>query len=131
MARGLEQHQARAEAVSLLGKDLARRARSRCELCDGHEGALRPFEVPPVPEDPSLEHALLLCERCTAGALGEPVEAAQCHFLETAVWSELVPAQVTAVRLLRRLAGEGAGWAAQTLETVYLPPEVEAWAAQG
>ena len=127
MARGLEQHQARSQAVSLLGKDLARRARRRCELCDGREGPLRPWEVPPVPEEPALEHALLLCERCTAGAAGEPVDPTACRFLETAVWSELPAAQVTAVRMLRRLAEEGAAWAGQTLESAYLDPEIEAW----
>ena len=34
MAKGLLKHQERKSALSLLGKDLARRARSKCELCE-------------------------------------------------------------------------------------------------
>lgn len=134
MARGRDKYQGRVDAVRQLGRTLARRAGSSCELC-GAKGAgtrLDPWEVPPAPaEEPDVERTLLLCDRCLAaadgGSLGDP---GQWRFLDEAVWNELQPAQVTAVRLLRRLGeGESAGWAAATLEAVYLSPEVEEWVA--
>lgn len=128
MAKGLEKHQARKDALSLLGKDLARRAGSKCELCEAAGVRLDPWEPPPVPDEPSLDRVLLLCERCTrladGGKLGDPSEL---RFLETTVWSELTPLQVTSVRLLQRLAAENVAWAAETLDGAYLSDETQEW----
>jgi protein PhnA len=131
MSRGLLKHQARQEALQGLGRALARRAKSSCELCGASGVPLRAFEVPPSGEEPTLEATLLLCERCQQGAQGGPLEPEQWRFLENAVWLELAAAQVCAVRLTRRLAGARAPWASALLEDLYLSPEVEAWAGQG
>ena len=55
-------------------------------------------------------------------------DAVPWRLLEGVVWSDFPPVQVTAIRLLRRLASEGAGWAADTLDAVVLEPDVQKWA---
>lgn len=127
MARGFQQHKKRKAAVAGLGRTLSRRARSACELC-GDGGELTVVEVAPAPEEPDADAAVMLCPRCiraTEGGRGAP-PASELRFLEGAVWSEVVPAQVLAVRLTRRLAAGGAVWAADLLGGLYLDPAVEA-----
>ena len=64
MAKGYELHQVRMMALQGMGKDLARRAKSKCELTGEAGVSLRPYEVPPVPEDPDIERTLLISTRC-------------------------------------------------------------------
>ena len=64
MAKGREEHDARTARLQSFGKDLARRAKSKCELCEKAGEKLRIFEVPPEPRDPDRERCLLLCGRC-------------------------------------------------------------------
>ena len=60
-------------------------------------------------------------------AQGGDADPEEWHFLETTAWSELAPAQVTAVRMLRRFAEDDIAWARNTLENLYLDPALEAW----
>lgn len=118
MARRKDQHDARKAAVAALGKGLSRRARSRCELC-GEGGTLRVVEVSGGPDTPDEDWALLLCDRCReADPRDDP---ATLRFLETAMWSELAPVQVMAVR---RLRGLDVGWAREALDGLWLEPEI-------
>ncbi len=112
-------------AFQALGKDLARRARSRCELCE-QARSLQVLPVPP-PDEADLDAAILACEPCREWAGGgRIVEPSELRFLETAAWSEIAPVQIVAVRLLRRLVEEGdAPWAADVLDGLWLPEEVE------
>ena len=129
MARGLEQHRQRRDAVAALGRALSRRAGSRCELCEASGVPLHPCEVPPLPEEPLAEQAVLLCGRCLGLAEGRAGhgDPASLRFLELAAWSPVPPAQVMAVRLARRLAEARVPWAMDLLDSLYLSPEVEAW----
>ena len=127
MARGYEQHRQRQEAQALLGRPLARRSRSRCELCDASQVRLVPFELAPFPEEPDPDRAAMLCEACLAGALGGQLDPLTWRHLERACWAEVPAVQVLAVRLLRRLDAEHVGWAAEALEGLWLDPEIEAW----
>lgn len=118
---------ARRAEVLALGKELSRRARSRCELC-GQAGSLSVVEPAPAPLEPAEDRALLLCGRC-AGLLelkpGKPLpDEASLRFLTEAVWAENSLVVVVAVRLLRRAQ---ASWAAQALDDRSLEPELEAW----
>lgn len=128
MSKSYLKHQERLNEVRGFGRALARRSRSSCELCGVTGERLDPVEIPPVPEEPDPERCLFLCERCAAaierGPTGDPNG---WRFLETAVWSELEPAQVVAVRLTRQLSEEDVAWAREVLEGLYLAPEVEAW----
>ena len=118
---------ARRAAVTGLGKELSRRARSRCELC-GQAGSLGVVEPAPAPLDPQEDRALLLCGRC-AGLLelkpGRPLpDEASLRFLTEAIWAENPLAVVVAVRLLRAVK---ASWGALALDDRPLEPELEAW----
>lgn len=125
MARGRDRHQAHQQALAGLGRVLSRRAGSSCELC-GEGAGLRPFEVEGGPSEPDPDWAVLACERCRE-AMGPKGRwsAGELRFLETAVWSDVVPAQLAAVRLARRVAEAGEGWARDTLDGLYLDPSVE------
>ena len=128
MGKGYETHQARVAALQALGKDLARRAKSKCELTGAAGVPLRPYEVPPVADEPDLERTLLLCEACHE-VLEQPKRLAGRAWqgLAEVVWSEMPAVQVVAWRMLQCLAMRE-DWAREVLEEVFLDPEVEAWA---
>jgi len=130
MAKGHDIHQARLTALQLLGKDLARRAKSKCELTGASGVPLRPYEVPPVPADPDFDRTLLLSEACHA-ALERPSTLAGrgWQVLAVAVWSENPAVQVVAWRMLKHLSVQE-DWAREVLEEAYLDPDVRIWAEQ-
>jgi len=126
MARGQDRAAERRAAVAALGKDLSRRARSRCELC-GEGGSLSVVEPGPAPQEPALDAAVLLCARCaalsTASSASLHRDQDTLRFLTTAIWAELPLVQALAVRLCRQLS---APWAALALEDLVLDDEIEA-----
>lgn len=128
MAKGYELHQARMMALQGMGKDLARRAKSKCELTGAAGVSLHPYEVPPEPEDPDIERTLLISEECHE-MLHHPERLAGRHWqcLAEAVWSERPAVQVVAWRMLEVLARRE-DWAREVLDEVFLDPEVETWA---
>ena len=126
MAKGREIHDARMAELSRFGKDLARLAKSKCELCEAAGEKLSIFEVPPVPAQPDMDRCLLLCQRCTgvSFAVREKVTGEQWRFLSEASWSEIPMVQVMAIRLLKRLSASQA-WAREALDTLFLDEEME------
>ena len=125
MSKARDAHHARRAAVAALGKSISRRASSRCELCDGSID-LRVQEVPPVQEDPHEDAAILACQLCREDLDGKrlgDLERLRC--LETAIWSEVAPVQVAAVRLLRRVALE-VDWAERALDGLWLDEDMTA-----
>lgn len=128
MAKGYELHQARMMVLQAMGKDLARRAKSKCELTGAAGVSLRPYEVPPVAEVPEIERTLLISLECHEVLEHQERLAGrgwQC--LAETVWSEMPAVQVVAWRLLEVLARRE-DWAREVLAEVFLDPEVEAWA---
>ncbi|MCX6875040.1 MAG: phnA protein [Verrucomicrobia bacterium] len=128
MAKGYETHQLRLSLLQGLGKDLARRAKSKCELTGASGVPLRAYEVPPVAEDPELDRTLLLSEACHA-AIQRPqsLDGREWRCLAEAVWSDFPALQVLAWRLLKQLAPREA-WARELIDECMLDPEIEAWA---
>jgi protein PhnA len=128
MAKGYELHQARMMALQGLGKDLARRAKSKCELTGAAGVPLWPYEVPPTGAEPDIERTLLVSEECLE-MLEYPDRLAGRHWqcLAETVWSEMPAVQVVAWRMLWELA-KREDWAREVLEEVFLDPEVEQWA---
>ncbi len=124
MSKAREKHAARLEALSLLGKDLTRRSRSHCELCDAHGIKLAPYELKPAQDTPDLERTIFACEVC-AGQLNKPKTLSPDHWrcLNTSVWSEVPPVQIVAVRVLKYLA-ENVEWAADLYDQLYIAPEI-------
>ena len=123
---GYEKHKARQEAMDALGRQLARRARSRCELCE-QSASLAPYEVPPVPAQPELDQTLLLCQTCRQMAQGGRLDDKHLRFIETTIWSDFEPVKVTSYLLLERLHEGGVAWATPVLENAYVTPEEQAW----
>jgi protein PhnA len=128
MGKGYDTHQARLLALQGIGKDLARRAKSKCELTGASGVPLRPYEVPPVAEDPDIERTLLLSEACHE-VLDHParLKGREWQCLAEVVWSEQAATQVVAWRMLQHLA-QREDWAREVLEEVFLDEEVEKWA---
>lgn len=86
-------------AVGVLGKDLTRRARGRCELCESRED-VRPWELPPFEVEPSLERTLLACGRCRGWLERGEAVGMDAQVLMQAVWSEEPAVCLAACRLL-------------------------------
>ncbi len=128
MARGYDDNQALQETLQALGKPLARRAKSACELCKA-QGTLQIIEVPPA-ESPELETSLLVCETC-AQQINDPDSRDPLHWfcLQETIWSEIPAVQVMSWRLLQGLKAEP--WAQDLLDQAYLADEVMQWAQTG
>lgn len=129
---GYDKHQERQQAVQSLGRALARRARSACELCEVSSVRLDPVEVTPLAEEPELERTIMVCERCAAaanaGSSGKGrLDPAAWRFLESAAWNPLAPVQVVAVRIAQRLAAADVAWARELVDTLYLDDAIRAW----
>jgi len=126
MASRRDKHHARRSSLAALGKNLSRRARSRCELCEA-TGRLTVVEIPGAPEEPEEAWALLACDRCRPIIEGEtrfrPEEVETLRFLTTSMWSELQGAQIVAVRALR---GLDTSWSREALDGLWLDEAVEA-----
>jgi protein PhnA len=106
-----------------LEAQLGERAGNRCELCGAAEN-LRVREVPPA--DGSADTAILVCETCD-NLLDDPAaNPNHWHCLNESMWSPVPAVQVTAWRILKKIAHEG--WPRDLLDMLYLEPEVQAWA---
>ena len=128
MGNGYETHQARVKALQALGKDLARRAKSKCELTGASGVPLQAYEVPPVSDDPELERTLLISAACHE-MLDFPkrLKGREWQCLAEVIWSEMPAVQVVAWRMLNELA-KREDWAREVVEEVFLDENVEAWA---
>ena len=128
MAKGLDKHRQRLDALNAFGKDLARRAKSQCEMCGASGTKLHIHEVPPVSSEPEFEHCILLCDSCKQ-QIDNPKQRQPDHWrcLNSAIWSEVPAVQVMAVSMLHALSDQP--WAAELQEQLYLSPEVESWLA--
>lgn len=99
------------------------RSGSTCELC----GAGAPLAGKAVePSDGSAERSILLCKNCVKQIATNTLDANHFRCLTGCVWSPVPAVQVMAYRLLKKMTGES--WVQEVLETIYLEPEVQAWA---
>ena len=126
MATGLEKHRARQTALSALGKQLARRANRRCELCQRGEAPLRPTEIGTPHPHPELSRAILACPQCAGALAGDGLCGAEWRHLETRMWSEVHPVKAAVITLLVRLSEANEEWAGDALDALYIEPEVRA-----
>ncbi|MGL5544856.1 MAG: PhnA protein [Cetobacterium sp.] len=120
MAKGLDRHQERLNIVSGFGKNLARRSKSKCELCEASGVKLSVFEVPPVKEEPNYDRCIFLCESCIE--LLKNIKKSKendFRFLSGSMWSEVAIVKVTALYILNSIKGRYS-WAEELLENAYL-----------
>ncbi len=131
MSTGFQGKFHRQNMLSRFAKELVRRSRSHCELCDCNGVKLDIFEVPPLAEEPDPDACILICEQCRKQIV-EPnkMVPAQWRCLNNSLYSEIPAVQVVAFRLLRRLEASGEHWAIELIEHAYLDPDIEAWANQ-
>ena len=126
MAKGRDRHQARQNELNLLGKPLAKRAKSRCELCSA-SGTLHIYEVPPV-HDPDVERCILICETCSEQIDNhKKIDLHHWLCLHESMWSEVDAVKVVAWRMLSHLRSH-THWAQDLLDQMYLDEETQKWA---
>jgi protein PhnA len=115
MASGREKQIAYREALSQIGKDLARRAKSKCEL-SGKRGSLVTVDLCEGDYEPVLATVVLVCaevaEHIAGRALNEPL-----HYVNDAVWSPEPAVRLAAERILVQIE---APWARDALDNVRL-----------
>ena len=122
MARGKEEHQAYLAALSGLGRELARRSRSRCEL-SGEKGRLEPFDLLGPTADPDLDHVLLVSAEVAEHLQGKGLDRDVLRYTENAVWNESPLIRRAAVRILENLDQP---WARDAIENARSMDDMEA-----
>ena len=120
MAKGLDRHNERKEEVLRFGKDLARRSKSTCELCETSGVKLNIYEVPPVEETPNFDMCIFVCDDCIKKIENLfKAKENELRFLGNKVWSEVPLVQAVAVYSLAQVE-EKYLWVEGILENVYL-----------
>ncbi len=121
MATGRAKHVAYKAALSLLGKDLARRAKSKCEL-SGVPGSLVTVDLNADAADPDLRSVVLVsdavAEHIAGRRLDEPL-----HYVNDAVWSPEPAIRLAACTILARIDEP---WARDALDNAKLMDSAEA-----
>lgn len=127
MAKGFDKAQERKQALSLFGKDLARRSKSTCELTGEAGVALKIYEIEPVPSLPEFDNCLFLSESAIE-QLENPAKKLipdQWRHLNELIWSELPQVQLMSVRILSYIASKSAqSWAQEVIDEAYLDEEI-------
>ena len=123
MAKGYDQHIERKNKVNSFGKELTRRAKSKCELCENTGVSLSIFEVPPVKEEPQVERCIFICEECK-DKLDRVHKAKEndFRFLSNSIWSEVEIIRAFSIVLLKEMSKKYT-WAEQVLEDLYIDEE--------
>ena len=62
MGKGYDENQLLKNELNFLGKDLVRRSRSKCELCEADGVNLTVLDVPPASVPVSADQCLFLCD---------------------------------------------------------------------
>lgn len=125
MAKGYDQHMERKNKVSSFGKELTRRAKSKCELCEATGVSLSVFEVPLVKEEPEVERCIFICDECRDKL--ERIKKAKendFRFLTNSVWSEVDMVRAVSIVLLKEMSKKYS-WAEQVLEDLYIDEATE------
>ena len=104
MATGFQGKFYRQNLLSRFAKDLVRRSRSHCELCERSGVKLDVYELHPLEEEPYLDGCIFICDGCRK-QIQEPLKMipAQWRCLNNALYSEVPAVRVMSFRILRRL----------------------------
>lgn len=128
MSPGFKGKYHRQNMLSRFAKDLVRRSRSHCEMCEKNGVKLDAYELLPLEEEPYLDGCIFICEGCRK-QIEKPKKMIPSYWrsLNNSLYSEVPSVQVMSFRMLGRLAATER-WAAELLEHAYLDPELEEWA---
>ncbi|MHA4990421.1 PhnA protein [Cetobacterium somerae] len=125
MAKGYDQHMERKNKVNSFGRELTRRAKSKCELCEATSVSLSVFEVPPVKEEPEVERCIFICDECRDKL--ERVKKAKendFRFLSNSMWSEVDMVRALSIVLLKEMSKKYS-WAEVILDDLYIDEATE------
>ena len=106
-------------------RELNKRSGSKCELCGATEN-LKVYEVLPTKKG-GIDESIMACSTCI-DQIENPDNVDLNHWrcLNDSMWSEQIPVQVVAWRMLSRL--RSAGWPQELLDQMYLDEDNLAWA---
>ncbi|MFV5695513.1 PhnA domain-containing protein [Flavobacterium sp. LB3P122] len=106
-------------------RELNKRSGSKCELCGATEN-LKVYQVLPTKKG-GINESILACTTCI-DQIENPDTQDLNHWrsLNDSMWSEHIPVQVVAWRMLSRL--RSAGWPQELLDQMYLDEDTLAWA---
>lgn len=108
-----------------LQQQLLTRSGNKCELCNADIN-LSVYEVPPT-DNANADNSIIVCKTCLDQIeKTEQINPEHWKILSETMWSEFAPVQVVAWRMLSRLRNEG--WAADSLDILYLADETLEWA---
>ncbi|MBK1790293.1 hypothetical protein [Persicirhabdus sediminis] len=127
MAKGYDIHQQRKMTLSKFGKDLVRRAKSKCELSQADHESLVIYEVEPVPAEPDISHCLMVSNEVVEQLTNiKQLDADKWRHLNELIWSEIPAVQVMAYRILSHISKNHV-WAQQILDEAFLDEEIIEW----
>ena len=106
-------------------RELSKRSGAKCELCSATEN-LKVYEVLPTKKG-GIDESIMACSTCI-DQIENPDNLDLNHWrcLNDSMWSEQIPVQVIAWRMLSRLRSYG--WPQELLDQMYLDEDTLAWA---
>ncbi len=124
MAKGYNTDRERKDQLASFGKDLARRAKSRCEISGEAGVSLVIYEVPPVLAEPDFDQCLFISESAFEQITSpKKLISSQWRILGEQIWSDLLPIQILSVRMLTHIA-KTERWAQEILDNAYLDESI-------
>lgn len=106
--------------VGEFGKDLARRSKSKCELCGASKVKLVIYELPPIPKEPDFNNCIFICEECLNKLNNlNKIKENDLRFLENSIWSELPIIKAISISLLKLIQNKFP-WAEDVLYNGYV-----------
>ncbi|MDO6491492.1 MAG: PhnA domain-containing protein [Cellulophaga sp.] len=106
-------------------RELSKRSQNKCELCSNEEN-LKAYQVSPT-KNGDLQDTIFACNTCIT-QIEDPEQTDPNHWrcLNDSMWSEQIPVQIIAWRMLNRLRKEG--WPQDLLDMMYLDDDNLEWA---
>lgn len=108
---------------------LRQRSDNHCELCSA-DNNLQPHVVGEAPAG-IQDNGILLCAHCHEQLGAESLDENHWRCLNDSMWSQQPEVQVMAYRTLSQLVKQGAGWAQDLLDMLYLDDDTRQWAEAG
>ncbi|MGL5100731.1 MAG: PhnA protein [Fusobacteriaceae bacterium] len=125
MAKGYDIYKERLDKVTWFGKELTRRSKSKCELCEATGVKLHVYEVPPVQEEPEVERCIFICDDCKDKIDRlKKIKENDLRFLSSSIWSEVLMVRAFSIYLLKNISGKF-GWAEDMLDDLYIDEDTE------
>ena len=104
---------------------LQARSNNTCELCSSNK-ELKQYIIPPSLNE-NVDNSLLVCSTCLNQIDGnQEMDVNHWRCLNDSIWSEYIPVQIMAWRILQRLRNQG--WPKDLLDMMYLDDEALALA---